>query len=149
MCRLSHHSFHGILVLFELPQGFAGCQTPGVEPADADGKQYAGDHKGQDRGEQIGSTSNHPALERRAGEHAMPSVSTKPACSQPATEASPALLDDWFDPIEAGLRERVRGLSDPLSQSVPETHPSLPAYRNLDNHPILNQHQMRPIDSVK
>lgn len=24
-------------------------------------------------------------------------------------ETAPYLFDDWFDPIEAGLRERVRG----------------------------------------
>lgn len=28
--------------------------------------------------------------------------------SQPTTEAAPCLFDDWFDPIEAGLRERAR-----------------------------------------
>jgi putative transposase len=38
----------------------------------------------------------------------MTSVTTKLAASQPATAISPVLLDDWFDPIEAGLRERVR-----------------------------------------
>lgn len=38
----------------------------------------------------------------------MTSVTTKPVASQPATATSPALLDDWFDPIEAGIRERVR-----------------------------------------
>ena len=38
----------------------------------------------------------------------MTSVTTKRAASQPTTAISPILLDDWFDPIEAGLRERVR-----------------------------------------
>jgi len=44
----------------------------------------------------------------------MTSVTTKPASLQPATETSPALLDDWFDPIEAGLRERVRGFIEEM-----------------------------------
>jgi transposase-like protein len=44
----------------------------------------------------------------------MTSVTTKAASSQPATETSPALLDDWFDPIEAGLRERVRGFIEEM-----------------------------------
>ena len=34
---------------------------------------------------------------------------TRPACAQPATEASPRVFDNWFDPIETGVRERVRG----------------------------------------
>src|SRR6202008_347777 len=38
----------------------------------------------------------------------MTSVTTKLVASQPATATSPTLLDDWFDPIEAGIRERVR-----------------------------------------
>jgi transposase-like protein len=33
---------------------------------------------------------------------------------QPAAATSPALLDDWFDPIEAGLRERVRGFIEEM-----------------------------------
>jgi hypothetical protein len=38
----------------------------------------------------------------------MTSTTTKLEASQPAIETSAALLDDWFDPIEAGPRERVR-----------------------------------------
>jgi len=33
---------------------------------------------------------------------------------QPVTETSVALLDNWFDPIETGLRERVRGFIEEL-----------------------------------
>src|SRR5438552_5139173 len=44
----------------------------------------------------------------------MTSVTTKPASLQPAAATSPALLDDWFDPIEAGLRERVRGFIEEM-----------------------------------
>jgi transposase-like protein len=44
----------------------------------------------------------------------MTSVTTKAASLQPATETSPALLDDWFDPIEAGIRERVRGFIEEM-----------------------------------
>ena len=44
----------------------------------------------------------------------MTSVTTKPASLQPATGTSPALLDDWFDPIEAGLRQRVRGFIEEM-----------------------------------
>jgi putative transposase len=44
----------------------------------------------------------------------MTSVTTKPDSSQPAAETCPALFDDWFDPVEAGLRERVRGFIEEM-----------------------------------
>ena len=37
----------------------------------------------------------------------MTSHTTKPDSSQPATETAVDLFDNWFDPIEAGLRDRV------------------------------------------
>src|SRR5258708_37149780 len=38
----------------------------------------------------------------------MTSVTTKPDSSQPQTETAVDLFDNWFDPIEAGLRDRAR-----------------------------------------
>ena len=38
----------------------------------------------------------------------MTSVTRKPDSSQPAAETAVYLFDDWFDPIEAGVRDRVR-----------------------------------------
>ncbi len=38
----------------------------------------------------------------------MTSVTTKPDPSQPRTETAVHLFDNWFDPIEAGLRDRAR-----------------------------------------
>ena len=38
----------------------------------------------------------------------MTSITTKPDSSQPAAEATVNLFDNWFDPIETGVRERVR-----------------------------------------
>ena len=38
----------------------------------------------------------------------MTSVSTKSDSSQPAAETAVYLFDNWFDPIESGLRDRVR-----------------------------------------
>ena len=38
----------------------------------------------------------------------MTSVTTTPDSSQPAAETAVYLFDNWFDPIEAGLRDRVR-----------------------------------------
>src|SRR5215475_14353406 len=45
---------------------------------------------------------------RRTGDHAMKSI-TKSDSSQLAAETAVYLFDDWFDPIEAGVRDRVRG----------------------------------------
>jgi len=44
----------------------------------------------------------------------MTSVTTKPDSSQPSAETSPTLFDDWFDPIEARLRDQVRGLIEEM-----------------------------------
>lgn len=38
----------------------------------------------------------------------MTSTITKPDVARPATAAGVHLFDDWFDPIESGLRDRVR-----------------------------------------
>lgn len=38
----------------------------------------------------------------------MKSISTKSDSSQPAADTAVYLFDDWFDPIEAGVRDRVR-----------------------------------------
>ena len=39
----------------------------------------------------------------------MKSTITKPEFSQPAGDTAVYLFDDWFDPIEVQVRERVRG----------------------------------------
>jgi hypothetical protein len=38
----------------------------------------------------------------------MTSVTTKADATPPSMETSSHLFDDWFDPIEAGIRDRVR-----------------------------------------
>ena len=38
----------------------------------------------------------------------MTNVTMKLEQSQPQTDAAVHLFDNWFDPIEAGLRDRVR-----------------------------------------
>jgi hypothetical protein len=52
-------------------------------------------------------------MERRAGDHAMKSPITKPEFSQPVGDTAVYLFDDWFDPIEAQVRERARLSSMP------------------------------------
>ena len=38
----------------------------------------------------------------------MTSLTTTPASLQPKAETAVQLFDDWFDPIETAVRERVR-----------------------------------------
>ena len=44
----------------------------------------------------------------------MTAITTKPVCSQPLPGEGADLFDNWFDPIELSLRERVRGLIERL-----------------------------------
>src|ERR1700748_68392 len=44
----------------------------------------------------------------------MTSVTTKAALSQPTIENNSHLFDDWLDPIETGIRDRVRGLIEEM-----------------------------------
>src|SRR3954469_7210211 len=74
------------------------------------------------------STSNHPALERRIGDHAMTSVTTKPDSSQPAAETAVYLFDNWFDPIESGLRDRVREFIHAMIEGELDVALSRPRY---------------------
>jgi putative transposase len=48
-------------------------------------------------------------------------------------EAAPYLFDDWFDPIEAGLRERVRGFIETMLESELEAVLARPRY---GRHPV-------------
>ena len=52
---------------------------------------------------------------------------TSPALQSEAETAVP-LLDDWFDPIEAGLRERVREFIQAMIESELEAALSRPRY---------------------
>jgi hypothetical protein len=44
---------------------------------------------------------------RAGGDYAMTSHSTMPDQPQSETETAVQLFDNWFDPIEAGLRDRA------------------------------------------
>ena len=44
----------------------------------------------------------------------MTNDSTKSSNSQPAPDTAVYLFDDWFDPIEAGVRDRVRGFIEAM-----------------------------------
>jgi len=53
-------------------------------------------------------------VERRNGDHAMIKVTTATDSFAPASETASQLFDNWFDPIESGLRERVRGFIEEM-----------------------------------
>jgi len=57
----------------------------------------------------------------------MTNITTKPDTAQP--EADPSyLFDDWFDPIEAGLRERVRGFIEAMIEAELDAVLARPRY---------------------
>ena len=58
----------------------------------------------------------------------MTSVSTKPDSSQPAGETASYLFDSWFDPIEGGLRDRVREFIQAMFEGELEAALSRPRY---------------------
>src|SRR4051794_22566307 len=65
----------------------------------------------------------------RTGDHAMTSVTTKPYSSQPAAETAGYLFDNWFDPIESGLRDRVREFMNAMIEGELDIALSRPRYR--------------------
>ena len=58
----------------------------------------------------------------------MTSVTTKLELSQPQTETAVHLFDNWFDPIEAGVRARVRDFIEAMIEAELETAVSRPRY---------------------
>lgn len=63
----------------------------------------------------------------------MTSITTKPAADQPEAETAVYLFDDWFDPIEAGLRDRVRAFIETMIRGELDAVLARPRYaRRLD-----------------
>jgi putative transposase len=58
----------------------------------------------------------------------MTSVTTKLELSQPSTDGSSQLFDSWFDPIETGIRERVRELIEEMIRNELDEVLSRPRY---------------------
>ena len=58
----------------------------------------------------------------------MTSVTTKPDSSQPTAETAVCLFDNWFDPIEGGLRDRVREFIHAMIEGELDTALSRPRY---------------------
>ena len=58
----------------------------------------------------------------------MTNDSTKSSISQPASDTTVYLFDDWFDPIEAGVRDRVRGFIEAMIEGELDSALSRPRY---------------------
>jgi putative transposase len=58
----------------------------------------------------------------------MTNVTTKPDSSQPQSETAVHLFDNWFDPIEAGLRDRVREFIHAMIEGELDSALSRPRY---------------------
>jgi transposase-like protein len=65
-----------------------------------------------------------PALERWTGDHAM----TKDNTNAAANAADMMLFDNWFDPIEDGVRSRVRGFIETMLEEELDVALSRPRY---------------------
>ena len=64
----------------------------------------------------------------------MTSVTTKPDVPQPTTQSNSHLFDDWFDPIETGIRDRVRELIEEMIRSELDAVLSRPRYGRRAEH---------------
>src|SRR2546421_13006606 len=71
----------------------------------------------------------------------MTSNSTKSSSLRSEAETAMRLLDDWFDPIEAGLRDRVREFIQTMIESELETALARPRYGRRPTADIQNDGQ--------
>ena len=58
----------------------------------------------------------------------MTSITTKRPADQLKAETAAYLFDDWFDPIEAGLRDRVRAFIETMIRSELDAALARPRY---------------------
>jgi putative transposase len=75
---------------------------------------------------------------KAGGDYAMTSLSTMPEQPQSETETAAHLFDNWFDPIEAGLRDRAREflqamLEGELDEALERTRYARRAKRSSDS----------------
>jgi hypothetical protein len=65
-------------------------------------------------------------------------ISTPPPVLQSEAETTVDLLDNWFDAIEVGLRERVREVIQAMIESELETALARPGYGRLPTADVQN-----------
>src|SRR5580693_9857130 len=64
----------------------------------------------------------------------MKNVTTTPELSPSTTDINSHLFDDWFDPIESGIRDRVRGLIEEMIRGELDAALSRPRYGRRAAH---------------
>src|SRR6266849_1666722 len=64
----------------------------------------------------------------------MKTVTTTPQLLHSTTESNSHLFDDWFNPIETGIRDRVRGLIEEMIRGELDTTLSRPRYGRRAEH---------------
>jgi putative transposase len=64
----------------------------------------------------------------------MKNVTTTPELSPSTTESNSHLSDDWFDPIESGIRDPVRGLIEEMIRGELDAALLRPRYRRRAEH---------------
>jgi putative transposase len=72
-----------------------------------------------------------PAYERRIGDHAMSKIITKSDLLHSPIENPSLLFNDWFDPIEDGIRGQVRGFIEELIHAELDAALARPRYGRL------------------
>jgi hypothetical protein len=66
-----------------------------------------------------------------SGDHATESPTTKVALSHSGTETDAQFFEDWFDPIESGVRGRIRNLIESMIEAELEEALSRPRERPI------------------
>jgi putative transposase len=64
----------------------------------------------------------------------MKNVTTTPELSHSTIKSNSHLFDDWSDPIETGIRDRVRGLIEEMIRGELDAALSRPRYGRLPEH---------------
>ena len=64
----------------------------------------------------------------------MKNVTTTAELSHSTTDSNSHLFDDWFDPIESGIRDRVRGLIEEMIRGELDAVLSRPRYGRQAAH---------------
>ena len=70
----------------------------------------------------------------------MKTVTTTPELLHSTTESNSHLFDDWLDPIETGIRDRVRELIEEMIRSELDAVLSRPRYQCAGVPPIPTMH---------
>ena len=74
----------------------------------------------------------------------MKSISTKHDSSQPVADTAVYLFDDWFDPIEACARERVREFIGAMIEGELDATLLRPRYERLPKNAASAPGRCRP-----